>query len=61
MSFFTKSISKAHQIISQNQRSFATKICIIAGSQSYDIHGARIMKQLKALSKEDIEFFGVGG
>ena len=61
MSFFSKSVTKAYQIVSQKQRNFSTKVCIIAGSQSYDIHGARIMKQLKSLSKCEIEFFGVGG
>mmetsp|Transcript_15083 Transcript_15083/g.17403 ORF Transcript_15083/g.17403 Transcript_15083/m.17403 type:complete len:523 (+) Transcript_15083:56-1624(+) len=43
------------------RRSFATRVCIVAGSQSHDYQGAVIMKALKKLSKEPVEFIGVGG
>lgn len=36
------------------------KIFIIAGEQSGDIHGARLMKSLKSLDS-DIKFIGIGG
>jgi len=43
------------------KRGFATRVCILAGSKSHDYQGAAIMKALKKLSKEPVEFIGIGG
>lgn len=47
----------AHEV----RRGFATKVCILASGKSYDVHGATIMKNIKAVSKEPVEFVGIGG
>lgn len=43
------------------RRSFATRVCIVAGGPSFDYQGSVIMKNLKKLSKEPVEFIGIGG
>jgi len=37
------------------------KIYIIAGEASGDLHGSNLIKSLKALAKEPLEIFGIGG
>jgi lipid-A-disaccharide synthase len=37
------------------------KIYIIAGEASGDIYGAKLIQQLKTISPEPIEFYGIGG
>jgi len=37
------------------------KIYIIAGEASGDIYGAKLIEQLKTMSPEPIEFYGIGG
>lgn len=42
-------------------RNFATTICIMAGSPSHDVAGARLMRKIKEVSKEEVTFVGLGG
>lgn len=42
-------------------RRFGDSLCIMAGYNSMDYVGARVMKGLKKRSTEKIEFFGLGG
>lgn len=39
----------------------AKKIYVIAGEASGDLHGSNLIKNLKALTKEPLEIYGVGG
>lgn len=39
----------------------AKKIYVIAGEASGDLHGAKLIEHLRAVSKETLEIFGVGG
>lgn len=42
-------------------RNFATTICIMAGTRSHDVAGARLMRKIKELSKDQVTFVGIGG
>jgi lipid A disaccharide synthetase len=46
---------------SQLKQSFSSSVCIMAGYQSQDLHGARIISSLREKTGDKLEFFGIGG
>ena len=44
-----------------SQASHPKKIYVIAGEASGDLHGSNLIKNLKDLTKEPLEIFGIGG
>lgn len=59
---FSSALSASRKsILTQSMRGFGTTICVMAGSPSWDVTGARVMKWLKQVSPEPITFVGIGG
>ena len=42
-------------------RAFSSRVCILANSRQSDLIGAKVMRSLRQVSGQDIEFFGYGG
>lgn len=59
---FSSALSASKKsLLTQTIRGFSTTICIMAGSPSHDVTAARVMRFLKQISPEPIEFVGIGG